>query len=422
MFKEQDSSRMTEDYAPTTTPEGVPGGAFLPTTDLYEVFADVSGADREVWDRARAIAAYPGALDRINQAWEAAEYPLEIVARLAEAGLLTTGVDIPGYQQMSPLAAGLVHMELARYDGSVATVVAVQPGLAMRSIAMLGSEEQKQAWLPRLASGELLGAFGLTEPDHGSDAVALETTARRDGDEWVINGAKRWIGNGSVGHLTVVWARTENGGVSGFLVEQHRPGYVAETITGKVSMRAIPQAHITLTDVRVPLSAQLPGARSFRDIAGILRATRIEIAWASFGHAIACYEAAVHQATTRIQFGRPLAANQQIQQRLGDMLGDLVAMALYCRRLAELEAASGVSEAQASLAKVQNTRRARRIAADARDMLGGNGILLENDVVRHMADIEALHTYEGTDSIQSLIIGRSITGLNAFGVRPGGKS
>ena len=394
---------------------GEVGGPLLQSADLYGIFEDVSGADLAAWERARSIGGRPGALDRINAAWEAAEYPLDIVAQLAEADVLTDGVTVDGFEKLSPLAVGLVNMELARFDGSMNTVITVQAGLAMRSIELMGSEEQKAAWLPPLARAEKLGAFGLTEPDHGSDSVALETTAVRDGDEFVLNGQKRWIGNGSVGDVTVIWARMEDGQVGGFLVEQDRPGYDGRTITGKVALRAIPQALITLTDVRIPASNQLPGCRSFKDIAPVLKATRYEIAWACLGHAIACYEAAHRHALNRVQFGRPLAANQLIQQRLADMVGELVAMALYCRRLADLEEAGKLTDAQASLAKVQNTRRARRIASDARDMLGGSGILLENDVIRHMADIEALHTYEGTDSIQSLLVGRAITGLSAFG-------
>ncbi|HJE50852.1 MAG TPA: acyl-CoA dehydrogenase family protein [Tessaracoccus flavescens] len=410
---------MTESQTPTQPTDapaaGEIGGPLLPSADLYAVFADVDGADLEVWQRARSIGAEPGVRERINRAWEAAEYPLDVVAKLAQAELLTDGVQVPGMDKLSPLAVGLLNMELARFDGSMNTVVTVQAGLAMRAIELLGSDEQKNHWLPLLAKGEKLGAFALTEPDHGSDSVALETTARRDGDEFVLNGQKRWIGNGSVGDVTVVWARMDDGQVGGFIVEQDREGYDGKTIEGKVALRAIPQALITLTDVRIPAENQLPGCRSFKDIAPILQATRIEIAWACLGHAIACYEAAVKHATTRIQFGRPLAANQLIQQRLVDMAMELVAMALYCRRLAELEAAGEVTDTQASLAKVHNTRGARKIAAEARDMLGGSGILLENDVIRHMVDIEALHTYEGTDSIQSLLVGRAITGLSAFG-------
>lgn len=382
------------------------------TSDFYDVFSDVAGADLAAWQRAHDYGAE--VVPVINEHWEKYEFPLDLVRKLADYDLLTDGLEVPGHETLSPLGAGLVTMETSRADGSMSTVIAVQAGLAMRSIANCGSEEQKQEWLPKLASAEKLGAFALTEPDHGSDSVALETTAQRTDDGWVINGQKRWIGNGAGGDISVVWARMDDGQVGGFLVPQDAPGYEAETIAGKLSLRSIPQALITLTDVCVPDSARLPNAQSFRDTAGVLTSTRVAVAWMALGHAIACYEAAREHVLDREQFGRPLAASQIIQLRLADMLGDITGMALYCRRLADLDAAGKLTPQQASLAKVQNTRKARKTAADARDMLGGSGILLENHVVRHMADLEALHTYEGTDTVQSLIVGKKITGIGAF--------
>ena len=219
-------------------------------TDYYGVFADVPAADRAFWDRARSFA--EETLDEVNEAWDRAEYPLHLARRLGELDLLTDGVVGEGLTPMSPLAAGLVNMEISRGDGSMGTVVAVQGGLALRSIALFGSEEQKKRWLVPLARAEKLGAFALTEPDHGSDSVGLETTAKRDGDEWVITGEKKWIGNGSVGDVTVVWARDDDGNVRGFLVEQDNPGYHATTITGKGSLRAIHQARIVLDGARIP--------------------------------------------------------------------------------------------------------------------------------------------------------------------------
>ena len=320
----------------------------------------------------------------------------------------------PGLTPMSPLAAGLVNMEISRGDGSMGTVVAVQGGLALRSIAMFGSDEQKATWLVPLARAEKLGAFALTEPDHGSDSVALETTARRDGDEWVINGEKKWIGNGSVGDVTVVWARDDDGNVRGFLVDQGLPGYHSKTMTGKGSLRAVHQARITLTDVRIPLDAVLPGTHTFKDTAVVLFATRLGVAWSALGHATAVFEAALNYAQQRVQFGKPIAGFQIVQERLTLMLSELTSMQLHCMRLAELDAAGTLRPIQASLAKFHNTRAARSLASLARDMLGGNGILLENHVIRHLADIESIHTYEGTESIQSLLIGRDLTGVSAF--------
>ena len=381
-------------------------------TDYYDIFADVPEADRAFWSRARTFAVET--LDELNQAWDKAEYPLHLARRLGELDLLTDGVTGPGLTPMSPLAAGLVNMEISRGDGSMGTVVAVQGGLALRTIAMFGSDEQKATWLVPLARAEKLGAFALTEPDHGSDSVALETTAHRDGDEWVINGEKKWIGNGSVGDVTVVWARDDDGNVRGFLVDQSLEGYPGETRTGKGSLRAVHQARITLTNVRVPLDAVLPGTHTFKDTAVVLFATRLGVAWSALGHATAVFEAALNYAQQRVQFGKPIAGFQIVQERLTLMLSELTSMQLHCLRLAELDAAGTLRPIQASLAKFHNTRAARSLASLARDMLGGNGILLENHVIRHLADIESIHTYEGTESIQSLLIGRDLTGVSAF--------
>jgi glutaryl-CoA dehydrogenase len=346
--------------------------------------------------------------------WERAEMPWQLIRRLGELGVV--GEDIHGYgcPGLDPIATGLIHMELNRGDGSLGTFLGVQAGLAMKSIAMLGSEEQKQRWLPGMARVELLGAFALTEPDHGSDSVALETSARRVGDSYVLNGAKRWIGNGSLADVVVVWARTEDGKVNGFLVEKGSPGYEAEVIEGKGSLRAIWQAQISLEDVEVPAENRLPGALSFKDAGRVLAGTRSTCAWAALGHAVAAYDTALAYAQRREQFGRPLSSFQIIQDRLVGMLAEVTSMQLYCLQIGRLAARGELSDTIAGLAKLNNTRKARQVCAEARDMLGGNGILLENHVIRHMADIEAIHTYEGTETMQTLIVGRDITGIGAF--------
>ncbi|MBV8988774.1 MAG: acyl-CoA dehydrogenase family protein [Solirubrobacterales bacterium] len=346
--------------------------------------------------------------------WERAEVPWPLIRRLGELGVV--GEEISGYgcPGLDPISCGLMHMELNRGDGSLGTVLGVQSGLAMKSIALLGSEEQKQRWLAPMAALEKLGAFALTEPDHGSDSVALETTARRDGDCYVINGAKRWIGNGSLADVVVVWARGEDRQVQGFLVAKDTPGFEAHVIEGKGSLRAVWQAQMSLEEVRVPLESRLPGARSFKDAGRVLAGTRSTCAWAALGHAVAAYETALTYSKRREQFGRPLCSFQIVQHRLVKMLAEITAMQLYCLQIGRLAERGHMTDTIAGLAKLNNTSKARQICAEARDMLGGNGILLENHVIRHMADIEAIHTYEGTETVQTLIVGRDITGVSAF--------
>jgi glutaryl-CoA dehydrogenase len=354
-------------------------------------------------------------LPAINAYWEAAELPWPLMRRLADLGLYGEDIDGYGCPGMSPLARGLVNMELHRGDGSIGTFLGVQSGLAMKSVALLGSEEQKQRWLPAMARLEAVGAFALTEPAHGSDSVALETGARRDGDDWILDGEKRWIGNGSIADVVVVWARSkEDGQVKGFLVEKDMPGFHAETIGGKGASRAIWQAQISLDGVRVPEASRLPGAEHFRDAGRVLVTTRTTCAWGALGHAVGAYDAALTYSKKRTQFGKPLCSFQIVQERLVRMLAEVTGMQLYCMQLARLEEEGRLTDTIAGLAKLNNTRKARQVIADARDMLGGNGVLLENHVIRHMGDIEVIHTYEGTETMQTLIVGRDITGVGAF--------
>jgi glutaryl-CoA dehydrogenase len=354
-------------------------------------------------------------LPTINDYWEAAELPWPLMRRLVDLDLYGEDIQGHGCPGMSPLARGLVNMELHRGDGSLGTFLGVQSGLAMKAIDLLGSEEQKARWLPAMAQLEAVGAFALTEPDHGSDSVALETSARREGDGWVLDGAKRWIGNGSIADVVVVWARSEEDGqVKAFLVENDMPGFEAVTLTGKGAARAIWQAQITLDGVRVPESSRLPGADTFKDAGRVLVTTRSVCAWGALGHAVAAYDAALTYSKQRTQFGKPLAGFQIVQERLVRMLAAVTSMQLYCMQLARLEEEGRLSDTIAGLAKFHNTRTAREVIALARDMLGGNGVLLENHVIRHMGDIEVIHTYEGTETMQALIVGRDITGLGAF--------
>jgi glutaryl-CoA dehydrogenase len=351
----------------------------------------------------------------IGDYWERAEFPLALARRLGELGLIGDGIEGYGCPRMSAISAGLVHMELNRGDGSIGIFAGVQGGLAMRSIAMLGSEEQKERWLREMARVEKIGAFALTEPMHGSDAVMLESSARREGDEWVLNGAKRWIGNGTIADVVVVWARdTDDGQVKGFLVKSDTPGYEARKIEGKGSVRAVWQADIELRDARVSEADRLPGANSFKDASRVLASTRGVCAWAALGHAVSAYDSALTYARQREQFGRPIASFQIVQERLAKMLADVTAMQLYCLQLGRLVEEEKLKDTIAGLAKMNNTIKAREVIAEARNLLGGNGILLDYHVIRHMADIEAIYTFEGTETIQALIVGRDITGISAF--------
>jgi glutaryl-CoA dehydrogenase len=308
-------------------------------------------------------------------------------------------------------------MEWARADGSIGTFFGVHSNLAMQAIDMLGSDEQRERWLPAMAALEKIGAFALTEPEHGSDAVALETAARRDGDAHVLSGRKRWIGNGTIADLVLVWARGEDGKVGGYVVEKGTPGYEASVMTGKTSLRAVWQADIALREVRVPEENRLPGCRSFKDVAEVLTRTRYTVAWRALGIALGAFEQALAYAREREQFGRPIAGYQLVQDKLSRMLAEITAMQLMCLRLSQLAQDGRLTAGMASLAKMNHAAKARQVVADARDILAGNGILLANHVARHHADMEAVFTFEGTDSIQSLIVGRELTGISAIAPR-----
>ncbi len=390
------------------------GDARVAAEDYYLLDETLSEQERAIRDRVRAFGEIE-VLPIIDQYWERAEFPFELVPKLAELGVIGTTIEGYGCPGMSRLGAGLVSRELARADGSINTFVAVHSGLAMGSIDLLGSEEQKAKWLPPMARLEKIGAFGLTEPEHGSDSVSLETTAERAGDEYVLNGAKRWIGNASFADVTVIWARDREGEVGGYLVEKGTPGFDAETvITGKIGKRAVWQAEIALSDVRVPLENKLAHASTFADTSRVLSQTRGSAAWECVGHAMASLEAALSYAKERSQFGRPLAGFQLVQAKLATMLAETTAMQLVCFRLAELQERGAMTAPRASLAKLHNVRKGKLVCSEARDILGGNGLLLEYQVARHLTDVEIVATYEGTDTIQSLILGRDLTGISAF--------
>jgi glutaryl-CoA dehydrogenase len=395
-----------------------------PSPDFYAIEELLQPEEIEIRDRVRSFCEKE-VTPRINEYWERAEFPHLLVPKIAELGI--SGGTVQGYGSpgMSAVAAGLVAAEWARADGSVGTFYGVHSFLAMQSIAMLGNEEQRERWLPAMARLEKIGAFGLTEPKHGSDAVGLETSARRDGDSYVLNGQKKWIGNGSIADYVIIWARGEDGAVGGYVVETGGrevtlPGYEATVMTGKTALRAVWQAEITLTDVRVPVENKLANCHSFKDVSQVLDRTRYTVAWRALGLATASYELALAHALGRQQFGQPIAGFQLVQDKLARMLAEITSMQLMCWRLSKLADAGRMTAAMASLAKRNHAAKARSIVADARDILGGDGILLENHVARHHADMEAIFTFEGTDSVQALIVGREITGLSAIsGRKPG---
>ncbi len=385
-----------------------------PTLDYYLLDETLSDQERLIRDRVRAFADSE-VLPIINDYWEKAQFPFELIPKLAELGIAGTSIEGNGCPGMSRLGAGVVARELARADGSVNTFFGVHSGLAMGAIEMLGSEEQRRKWLPPMARLEKIGAFGLTEPEHGSDSVSLETTARRDRGEYVLTGTKRWIGNASIADVTIIWARDDEGNVGAYLVPKGTPGYDPETvITGKIGKRAVWQAEIALSDVRIPLDHKLANANTFDDATRVLNQTRGGAAWECVGHATACLEAALTYAKERSQFGRPIGGFQLVQAKLATMQAATTAMQLMCFRLAQLQESGAMSGPMASLAKLHNVRNAKLVCSEARDILGGNGLLLEYHVARHLTDLEIVDTYEGTDTIQSLIVGRDLTGVSAF--------
>jgi len=389
------------------------------STDYYLLDELLTDEARAVRDRVRAFVE-ADLLPVINDYWDRADFPWPLVPKIAELGVVGGTIEGYGCPGLSSLAAGMASLEMSRGDGSINTFFGVQSGLAMGSVNMLGNEEQKQRWLPAMATLDKIGAFALTEPNHGSDSVALETTVRRDGDELVLDGAKRWIGNASIADVVVVWARdVDDDRVKAVVVEKgddgaHPEGYTAEVITGKIGKRAVWQPDVTLREVRVPRDNQLAEAHSFRDATRVLTATRGGAAWESLGHAVASYEIALEYAKTREQFGRPIASFQLVQHTLAGMLAEITGMQLYCLRMAELQEQGRWTGPMASLAKMHHARKARQICLDARDVLGGNGLLLEHHIARHLTDMEVVHTYEGTDNIQALLVGRDITGISAI--------
>jgi glutaryl-CoA dehydrogenase len=385
------------------------------TGDFYDLAAFLDEEDRMLLERVRGFMEKHVA-PVINIYWGKAEFPFEVLPAMAElgiAGLAYSGYGCPG---RTFLADGFVAMELARIDPSMATFMGVHGGLAMGSIYLCGSEEQKEQWLPAMARMEKIGAFGLTEPEVGSGAAGgLTTTAKQEGDTWVLDGMKKWIGNATFADVTVIWARdVDDGNVKGFLVEKDTPGFTTEKMEHKIALRAVQNAIITLDGVRVPEPMRLQRASSFRDTANVLRMTRASVAWQAVGCGRGAYEHALRYSTKRQQFGRPIGGFQLVQDQLVRMLGNVTSSLCMVTRLSQLQDAGVMTDEQASLAKAFCTVKARETVGLARELLGGNGILLEENVGRFVADAEAIYSYEGTREINTLIVGRAITGLSAF--------
>ena len=351
-----------------------------------------------------------------NHYWNKAEFPMEIIPKMAALNIC--GVAYVGYgcPNLPFVMEGIIAEELARVDVSISTFFGVHSGLAMGSIYLCGSEEQKQEWLPKMQKMEAIGAFGLTEPDVGS-AVAggMDTTCEKIGDEWVLNGQKKWIGNATFADVIIIWARDINDNqVKGFLLRKGNPGYKTEKIEDKMALRTVQNALITITNCKITESDRLQKANSFKDTAKVLRMTRAGVAWQALGCARGAYESALKYTKKREQFGKPIAKFQLIQNHLVEMLANLTAMKAMVYRLSELQDQGLLTDEHASLAKVFCSMRTRDVVSRAREVMGGNGILLEYNVARFVADAEAIYSYEGTKEINTLIVGRAITGYSAF--------
>ncbi|UOQ90412.1 acyl-CoA dehydrogenase family protein [Agromyces endophyticus] len=389
---------------------------------VFDFDALLTDEEREWQQKARAFA-QERIMPIIEEDFENKHFRKELIPELGAAGFL--GMHLKGYgcAGAGAVAYGLVCLELEAADSGWRTFVSVQGSLAMSAIYKYGSEEQKQQWLPGMAAGELVGCFALTEPQGGSDPAAMTTVARRDGDEWVIDGAKRWIGLAALADVAVVWARVEDPSgefgegaraVRGFIVPTSTPGFTATAIDGKLSMRASVQCDIDLDGVRLPADALLPGAAGLSGPFGCLNEARYGIVWGAMGAARSCLEVALDRSITREVFGKPIGANQLTQAKLADMFLEVEKGTLLALHLGRLKEAGKLTPAQISVGKLNSVREALEIAHQARTILGGDGITNAFPVMRHAANLESVRTYEGTDEIHQLILGRALTGLNAF--------
>jgi glutaryl-CoA dehydrogenase len=385
----------------------------LDPTDLYDVRSLLTEDECAVQD---SVARFVNerVLPIIGECFDEARFPRELVPEIASLGML--GASLPeeyGCAGLNAVSYGLLHEELERGDSGIRSFVSVQSSLCMYPIFRYGTAEQKHEWLARMAAGEVIGCFGLTEPHGGSDPANMKTHAKKDRSDWVINGAKMWITNGNLAHIAIVWAQTDDG-IQGFIVPTDTPGFTAQEIHRKMSLRASVTSALFLDDVRVPDANRLPNVNGLKGPLGCLTQARYGITWGAIGAAIACYAEALDYAKERIVFGRPIAATQAVQLKLADMARRITLAQLLCVQLGRLKDAGKMAPAQVSLAKWNNVRMAIDIAREARDILGGAGITTEHVPIRHMLNLESVITYEGTETVHQLVVGREVTGINAF--------
>jgi len=381
--------------------------------DLYDIRSLLSDEERAVQD---SVARFTDekVLPIIGDCFDQGRFPRELVAEIAAMGLL--GSSLPeeyGCAGLNSVSYGLICQELERGDSGIRSFVSVQSSLCMYPIFAYGTDEQRRQWLPRMATGEVIGCFGLTEPHGGSDPANMKTHARKDGGDWLINGAKMWITNGNLAQIAIVWAQTEDG-IQGFIVPTDAPGFTAQEIKHKMSLRASVTSGLFFDNVRVPESSRLPNVRGLKGPLGCLTQARYGITWGPIGAAIACLQEAVEYSKTRILFNRPVAATQAVQLKLADMARRITMAQLLSLQLGRLKDAGRMQPTQVSLAKWNNVRMAIDIAREARDILGGAGITTEYCPIRHALNLESVITYEGTETVHQLVVGRELTGINAF--------
>ena len=384
----------------------------LDPMDLFDIRSELSDEEAMVKDSVGRFVDEQ-VIPLMREAFEQHEFPRELIKAVAELGLLGSSIDGYDCAGMNGISYGLICQELERGDSGLRSFVSVQSSLVMFPIHAYGSDEQKDRWLPAMARGEAIGCFGLTEPHGGSDPGNMKTHARRDGDDWVLNGSKMWITNATIADAAVVWAKTDEG-IKGFIVEKDMPGFAAQEIENKFSLRASVTGALFFDNVRVPAASVLPGVSSLRGPLSCLTQARYGITWGVIGAAQACLDECLKYTAERLLFGRPLSHTQAIQIRLADMARRITTAQLLSLRLGRIKDAGKLQPTQVSLAKWNNCRAALDIARDARDILGGAGISAEYVPVRHMLNLESVITYEGTETIHQLSVGRELTGVNAF--------